>query len=148
MTNKFQMNKLLLFFICIISLNGSSQDEYKKWSARQEVMASVNSPFQGGPSIDSVIGITDVIEIKGIKYVSLEVLYSEYLHWESLHELYYPDHQRGNTNSFDTTEFYENFEREYGQIYGSENVIREEDRRDRWKCSQCRRAYSIKNRYI
>ena len=137
------MRKTLLLFICFISFHGYSQNDHKDWSARQKTVNAVHGPMNY--NIDSVIAITDFYEVKGVRYIGLDVIYSEYLHWENLRDLYFDEFERSEIPPFDTLKFYENFVTDYGKIYGADNVVRTEDVDFFSDCGQCERTYRIKN---
>ena len=120
----------------------NTQLDYKDWSAQQKLVTAVTG---SRPDIASVIAITDTIEVDGVKYVGLEVLYSKYLHWEYLGDLYFDDVSIRDVAPFDTAKFFETFEKEYGKIYGEENVERIEDNDYFGNCVPCKRMYVIKN---
>jgi len=138
---------ILLGAITIFGCNSqpkidNTQLEYKNWSAQQKLAREVQGAM---PGIDSVVAITDIMEVDGVKYVGLEVLYSKYLHWEYLGDLYFEEVSIRDVPPFDTAKFFETFQKEYGQIYGVENVERIEDNDYFGNCVPCKRTYVIKN---
>lgn len=145
------MIKTLIIILTTATLLGCSNNpktnypqlDYKDWSAQQKLINAVHGPQSY--NIDSVIAITDVYEIDGKKYVGLDVIYSEYLHWENLGDLYFDGFEGSEIPSFDTLKFYENFVTDYGKIYGADNVVRIEDVDFFSDCGICQRMYRIKN---
>jgi hypothetical protein len=121
-----------IFSILVFSISfcSFSQSNYKEWNARNQINISATSESsesmsqalykEVGISIDSVISVTNVIEINKKKYAFMNALVSRYFDIETMISI---NKSKLDNNINNRKEFLNKWQNKYAPIYGKNNVL-------------------------